>query len=431
MPETLESKNTKDKQAGEKMRFLKGDVLPSPETSGYVRTSGELVWGRGKTFQLWVDVPEAYAESLSDTGNPWLLAMLPMAASLGEDIELALPVDALLLENVKGVLAIWREWYPELHDVRIHCPVQSYQAQGQVPSARRTAAFFSGGIDSYFTIARRMPGNEFGIPAVGKVDDLLTVWGFDVGVYDEAQFRPLANMLATSARQLELRQIVFRTNLRAAEKLIPFKDMWRRLSHGAGLAFIGLILEKAYKEVMIGSSYTYGSLFPWGSHPLQDVLFSTSVLQIVHDGASFTRVEKTDVVARLPVAQAALHVCLAQGDSNCSRCDKCYRTMMTLDLLGHREHAGELFDWSGYRVEAIRKLFIRSKGDRIFRSDIIAAAKKYHRQDIVDALKAAERRSKVLRPLVKISEWLMTWPGIWRLGISAKAFLLRGPIRKI
>ena len=284
------------------MRFLKGDVAPSPETSGYVRTTGEIAWAQGKVFQLWVDVPEAYAESLSDTGNPWLLAMLPMAASLGEDIELSLPVDALLLENVKGVLAIWREWYPELHDVHIQCPVLSYQVPDQASCAARTAVFFSGGIDSYFTIARRMPGNDFEIPTVGKVDDLLTVWGFDVGVNDETQFRPLAEMLIASTKRMGLNHVIFRTNLRVSEKLIPFKDMWRRLSHGAGLAFIGLTLEKTYKAVVIGSSYKYGNLFPWGSHPLHDVLFSTSALQFTHDGASFTRVEKTDVVAKLPVA---------------------------------------------------------------------------------------------------------------------------------
>jgi hypothetical protein len=207
--------------------------------------------------------------------------------------------------------------------------------------------------------------------------------------------------------------------------------MWRRLSHGAGLAFVGLTLEKAYQVVVIGSSYTYGQLFPWGSHPLQDVIFSTSRLQFVHDGASFTRVEKTDAVVRLPIAQTALHVCFAQGSSNCSHCDKCYRTMMTIDLLGHRDQTKHLFDWSLYQVAAIRSLFIRSRGDRIFKDDIISAAKKANHQDIVVALNAAERRSKILRPLVRASEWLMQLPGLWRLGIKCKALLLKGPIRKI
>lgn len=409
------------------MQLLFHVTSASPETAGNLRSTGLVRWGQTEEFALWVDVPARYGDCLSTSGNPWLIAMLPWAASLGEDIELSLPVDALLLENVQGILAIWKEWYPELHRIAIRCPVQSCQT----PTATRTAAFFSGGVDSYFTLARRMPGNPYGIPAVGKVDDLLTVWGFDVGVYDQTQFEPLAKMLEDSAKALGLNHLIIRTNLRQIEKRIPFKDMWRRLSHGAGLAFIGLTLERAYKEVVIGSSYKYGNLFPWGSHPLQDVLFSTSALQIAHDGASFTRVEKTDVVARLPVAQSALHVCLAQGKSNCSRCDKCYRTMMTLDLLGYRQHTGELFDWSAYRVEAIRKLFIRSRGDKIFKNDIIVAAKKYHRQDIVDALYAAERRSKVLRPLVKVSEWLMHLPGLWRCGIHFKAFLLRGPIRKI
>lgn len=410
------------------MRFLKGDVLPSSETSGYVRTSGEIVWARGETFQLWVDVPEAYAESLSDMGNPWLLAMLPMAASLGEDIELALPVDALLLENVKGVLAIWREWYPELHDVRIDCPVQSYQAQGQASSARRTAAFFSGGIDSYFTIARRMPGNEFGIPAVGKVDDLLTVWGFDVGVYDEAQFRPLAEMLTESAKKLELNHIIIRTNLR--EVMPVYRKQWGPLTHGAGLAFIGLMLERRYGEIVLGSTYPYGALSPWGSHPLVDPLFSTSGTTVVHDGAAITRIEKTRVAAILPETSRSLHICQVVGLQNCSRCEKCYRTMIALDILGLKESFAETFDWSGYTLSRVRMVYIGGGLEQIFYREMIFAARSLGRTDIAVALSHAARRSSRMAPFIHWAERLATRPLVWRLGVALRRVLLRGSIQK-
>lgn len=409
------------------MKLLAVYTEPSPDTPACVRTTGVIALDQGEELRLWVDVPNAHVDSISVTGNPWLVAMLPIAATRGEPIELSLPVDALLLENLKGVLAIWREWYPQLHDVAITCPVVSSTDD----EPKRTAAFFSGGIDSYFTIARRMPGNANGLPVVGEVDDLLTVWGFDVKVGDASQFQPLADMLSKSAAGLGKRHIVLRTNLRSAEAVMPFKDAWRYLSHGAGLAFAGLILERAYKGVIIGSSYTFGKLFPWGSHPMLDPLFSTSSLVFLHDGASFTRVDKTRVVAQFPPARPALHVCFAQGTDNCSTCDKCYRTMITIDALGYRDQLQEAFNWSEYRVDAAKKLFIRSRGDRIFAAQMTSIARENGRDDIVSALDFAAIRSRVLLPFVKFSEVLMSLPLAWRAGISLKAFLMRGPIRKI
>jgi hypothetical protein len=404
------------------MRFLKSEVSFSPETPGCVRIAGEIVWGQENAFQLWVDVPTAYAESLSETGNPWLLAMLPMAASLGEDIELSLSVDALLLENIKGVLAIWRAWYPELHDVQIHCPIQSYQPS----KATRTAAFFSGGIDSYFTIARRMPGNDFGIPAVGKVDDLLTVWGFDVGVHDEAQFRPLADMLAESAAVMNLNHIIVRTNLR---EVIPvFEKKWGPLTFGVGLVFIGAMLERRFGEIVLGSSYPYGGLMPWGSHPMVDTLFSTSSLSVMHDGASFTRIGKTEIMARLPVAEKSLHVCQAAGIENCSKCEKCYRTMIALDILGKKNVFAGVFDWSAYDLIKIKKLYIGGGSAQIFYKEMISVAQDMGKTDMTVALRAASRRSNILAPLVQWAEWLSRQPMVWRLGVVLRAVILKNSI---
>lgn len=409
------------------MKFLKNSTLSSSDSPGYVRSVGKIYWADEKEFCLWVDVPEAYAEFLSESGNAWLAAMLPLALSIGEDIEIGLPVDALLLENVRGVMAIWHEWYPELKLINIHCPIKTWEPT----PVKKNAAFFSGGIDSYFTIARRIPGNKYDIPAVDKVDDLITVWGFDVKAHEKNQFFQLEKMLKKSAECLGLNHISIRTNLRDLEAHIPFKDMWRRLGQCAGLGFVSLVLEKRYKKISLGSTKAFGNLTPWGTHPLVDALFSTSSLEIDHDGASFTRDQKTDLVAKFPPAHTALHVCFAEGGYNCSQCDKCYRTMMTFDALGHRETMKSAFDWSKYDVKNIEKFFIKSQGDEIYGSDITGVAKLNGREDIVRALCYASRRSIVLRPLVKFSEWLSSAPFVWRLGVRLNQLLLKGPIRKI
>lgn len=409
------------------MKLLSTKLFQSPDAEGYFRIKGVMEWNEGRRFELWVDVPSQYADFLSDTGNPWLAAMLPMASSIGEDIELSIPVDALFLENSLGILAIWQDWYPELKRVNIHCPIKSWEPQLE----KKAAAFFSGGIDSFFTLARRLPENNYGIQSVGRVDDLLTVWGFDVRVHENDQFSQLEAMLKKCADTIGLNHLSVRTNLRDLEKYIPFKDLWRRLGQCAGLGFVSLILEKRYGSVALGSTKAYGNLTPWGTHPLIDVLFSTSNLKIVHDGACFSRDQKTDLVAKFPPAYKSLHVCFATGSYNCSQCDKCYRTMMTFDALGYRELMRDAFDWSKYNVKNIKKFFIKSEGDEIYGSDITGVARLNGREDIVLALQYASRRSVILRPLVRFSERLLRLPILWRVGVQLNKFLLKGPIRKI
>lgn len=404
------------------MRLVDVTREASPDTPGCVRTIGVIARDSGDELRIWVDVPETFANDVSVSGNPWLVAMLPIAASTGEDIQLAIPVDALLLENLRGVLAIWREWYPELHEIGIDCPAANYEET----KATRTAAFFSGGIDSYFTIARRMPGNTFGLPVVGEIDDLLTVWGFDVGVYDAAEFLPMAKILSSAAQRVGVNHAIVRTNLR--DSIAVFKRSWGPLTFGVGLAFIGLILEQRFREVVLGSSYPFGSLVPWGSHPMLDPLFSTSSLRIVHDGASFTRIGKTNVVAKLPEVAMALHVCQASGVENCSRCEKCYRTMVALDILGQRERFQNSFDWSGYRIAAIRTIYMGVGQEQIFYKEMITAARGLGRNDIVDALSYASIRSSLLAPLLAGANWIMKIPLIWGFGQFVRRLILRNSI---
>ncbi len=393
------------------MRLQELTVSPSMRTPGYTRATGNIVFDNDETLQIWVDVPDAMAGDLSDNGNPWLVAMLPIAASRHEDIQLSLSVDALLLENIKGVSRIWASWYKDLSVVKIDCPVHSWKA---APVKKATAAFFSGGIDSYYTIARRIPENTNEVPVVGHVDELLSVWGFDVSINDANGFRPLAEQLTCAATQINRSHALVHTNLRDNDTV--WMRLWGPLTHGAGLAFIALILEKCYAQVFLGSSFPAEAELPWGSHPLVDALFSTSTMQLVNDGASSTRIDKTDLVAKYAPAQTMLHVCQAMATGNCSECVKCFRTMISLDLLGHKKRMESVFDWSRYDVAAINNLSIISAGEKIYFNEILAKALEINRTDVSDRLKLAMVRSNLQSPFIKIGERMLAMPFLWRAG---------------
>ena len=81
------------------------------------------------------------------------------------------------------------------------------------------------------------------------------------------------------------------------------------LWHGGGIVSTGLALEKRYAQLVIASTYSYSNLAPWGSHPLTDPLLSALGTRVIHDDAAFSRIEKTEFIARREMALRTLRVC--------------------------------------------------------------------------------------------------------------------------
>jgi hypothetical protein len=392
-----------------KMRLASVRKDASPDTPGFVRLTGAVERESGEAFDIWYEVPSELEADLSESSNPWLVAMLPYALPNGETIVSDLPADATLLENLKGLIAVWCDWYPQYKPPTIRIPAAPLAAEE--PFNPKSAAFFSGGVDSWFTVLRHAPERESA--AIGRVDDLITVHGFDIPLDAQDEFAKLHATLAQGAQALGRKLIVARTNLRRNGSL--WVKGWGWLTNGAGLASVALMLEKRYGKVLIGSSYPYGSLFPWGSHPMTDGLFSTRSLTVKQDGAPFTRTEKTALIARHAIALAHLHVCWKNGAaSNCGICPKCIRTMATLQLLGAFEIANPFP--VAFRQDRLAGLYIETGYEEAFIREIHALAAQTGHLPIQTAAAHALRRSRRLRPLVKLADNLGGVPVMWRFG---------------
>lgn len=352
-----------------------------------VRVCGEVRYddrpGNPETY--WIEVPRELADDITTTGNPWAVALLPLAATLGEPLILHQPVDSVLLGHLRQLQRVWRSWYPHLSVVPVVADADSHTA---LPGQRRTVAFFSGGVDSFFTLLRdRSADGE------RPIDDLLTIWGADVPLANRDAFERMRSVLQRVSDASGKPLVTAATNLR--ETRWAGAD-WGSLAHACGLVGVALMLERRWQRILVASSYDYGHLHPWGSHPLTDPLLSTAETAVVHDGADANRVEKTRLVADSPLAMDSLRVCWrGRSDQNCGQCEKCYRTMMTLWLLGALDRCST-FPAGSFDPGRIDRIFCRSHGATVFMREIRGLAVANGRADVVRMIDRALARSRRL-----------------------------------
>jgi len=261
---------------------------------------------------------------LKVSGGAWLPAALPMAMKYGAGLRLDGCHDSVALTNAVGVQQMLASWYDDLSLVNV-------DAGGHASSQTRTrsrgvGSFFSGGADSFFS-------------AIEKSDDithLIFVTGFDIDVEDEALASQAVAGARAAAASLGKELIEVRTNIRQMSEGILD---WGTHYHGAAMATVGLLLGDVLERVIVPASYHVDDLFPWGSHPDLDALWSSSVVTFEHHGEFATRPEKVARIADNDAAMDHLRICWKNpgGAFNCGTCEKCIRTMVNLrvvDALG-------------------------------------------------------------------------------------------------
>jgi hypothetical protein len=364
------------------------EITESPGRQGLVRLRCEVAYAdhARPAEEYWFEVEAPCAGLLTTDGNAWIAGLAPLAATLGEPLRSSAPIDAALIDNVRELMRVWSAWYPELRVPSVEGPIRDSPA-----SADRTAAFFSGGVDSFFTALRHAHGA--GTPRTERIDDLIFVHGFDIAIENDNAVRTVRPALESAAARLGRRLVVVRTNLRATR----FGTTgWARLSHGAALAAVGHALGRGYAKVLVPSSAGYRDLRPWGSHPLTDPLFTSSTLQVLHDGPAYMRVEKTAFIAQHDVALDTLRVCWrSKTGLNCGACNNCYRTMLALEVLGVLERCAT-FDRTALDMRRAGRIYCPESYDIRQFGYIRDLALAHGRDDIVAAIDRSLRGSRTL-----------------------------------
>ncbi|MFC1760318.1 hypothetical protein ACFLZD_02215, partial [Candidatus Neomarinimicrobiota bacterium] len=178
------------------------------------------------------------------------------------------------------------------------------------------------------------------------------VHGFDI--FKENEYMSAFNQAQDTLNDVSIPLYPLRTNYRSIIELD-----WNH-THGLALASCLNNFKKLYSTGIIAGTYNYKlNYYPYGSNPLTDPLLSSSAMQILHDGAKFTRDQKILTISKWKKSANNLRVCYSgkQQHLNCGKCGKCIHTRLifTVNGLEVPESMPEIKNG-----QAIRKVFLPS-----------------------------------------------------------------------
>lgn len=297
-------------------------ILGEPRAAGG-RLSARLSAG-GRSRDVFFEVRGLPVAAHADA---FVAAALLPAMREHDVLEVGAPVSARLLAALPAMQDIFRLFDRGFHRVRIEA-----DAVERPVRAGGAYAFFSGGVDSFYTLQKHE----------AALTGLLFAHGFDIPLEDTALHERAAGPIRAAAERVGKRLVEVATNVRSVledRAAPPRRGAWTMVQ-GAALASIGLALGGDASRVFIPATFSYDDLGPWGTHPLLDPLWSTESLAFLHDGCEATRLEKVERLAGWPAALSTLRVCYKNigGAYNCGICNKCVRTMIELRMAGALDH---------------------------------------------------------------------------------------------
>ena len=347
--------------------------------------------------EVYFECPASFAEDIAPNPNAFLLACAMPAMDCGER---RVQVEGSVCPELRnGLLAAFRvisDWYSQCKGPVIEPTLGFHPSLPRMPP--RVASFMSGGIDALATL--RCNRLDFPLDHPASIRDCFFFLGFNRNdleangpVPERVQdFQRRLGRMSELARDAQINFIPIHTNVRFIAK---DHEAWNERGMGAGLASIAHSFSHRITRVLIGSSGSSGIPSPWGTHPLLDPNFSSSDLEVRHDGLQLSRLQKTAIVSDWAAAMSILQCCWQNEGIpetiNCGHCGKCLRTMIHLAALDkldktpafpHVRITPEMIDAMGFVVES----------DVGFLEECIEPFTKMGRRDLVQAIRDRIKR---------------------------------------
>ena len=237
-----------------------------------------------------------------------VLCHLLYAMQMGSPLVVHGTLSHTMLRNLDELQRLWSRWRPERYH-RIDIIPDKITDARRVQAQQRAISAFSGGVDGMFTALcqRRLFPESLSF----HLTDVLLVHGFDVELKNPHYFDQMETRVRPFLDDLGLQLRTMKTNS---------KD-WHRQnwedSFVFELAACMHMFSNEFDFALVGSSGSYEDLhLPWGSSPVADHLMSGDLMQVVHDGAGFSRTEKINDIVHFPLACKALKVCWMGDDQS-------------------------------------------------------------------------------------------------------------------
>src|SRR5581483_5961901 len=112
-------------------------------------------------LEVYFEFPAEYRDFIADEADCFVVALLVPAMASDEPLEIVPSVSPLLLGNLPRIRDIFHNWYGWMGRIDIRATARSAPAG---PPAPRAATFFSGGVDSFYTLLKRLDKETLPVP---------------------------------------------------------------------------------------------------------------------------------------------------------------------------------------------------------------------------------------------------------------------------
>jgi hypothetical protein len=272
--------------------------------------------------KIYFKFDKKYLDFIALDMSPFAAALLIPSMKLGSDLVIEGEISEQFYKGLRKIMKVMVSWNIGLQPISIfatHIKKDEYDAN-------KTATFFSGGVDSFYTYLKNKKTNQ------NKINYFILANGYDISLRNKKLWEESLATVKNIAQHENIELIAVESNVRHLIEPILAWDY----THGGCLAALGLALRRGLQTVYIPSTYASDQLFPNGTHIQLDHLWSTETLRFHHDGAEVTRLEKTKYIAHEAIVLDNLRVCYLnkRNKFNCGMCDKCNRTMIGLYIAG-------------------------------------------------------------------------------------------------
>lgn len=329
--------------------------------------------------------------------SPFLAAVLLPCMKTGEPIHIEGEVSQDLLINTKKIMELVASWNIGLSPISI--AADSVSTEKNRPTA--TASFFTGGVDSFYTYLKHKQTKK-------PINHLIIVHGFDIPLTNESFFKQVAKTVQEVAKKEKITPVFLKTNL---GEIIERKLVWD-FAHGGALAAVAYFLRGGLQQLYIPGAVRDDQLFPYGTHPDLDKLWSTKTMNVQSDGGEYDRIQKVmSSIAHSPFALKYVRVCTQniKGKYNCSRCYKCLITMIYLSCADSLHKAGTFTKKNN--LNHVKKMYYDYQLKYNIQGEMaLAILQEQNREPALQkAIAYSLEQSKKTKLLKRIAKQIATW----------------------
>ncbi len=275
--------------------------------------------------EIWYQVPELLAGSVTDRCDPFLVAVLFHLMQAGSHVHVHGAVTGSLVRNLQRFMEVVTVWWPtECFPVEIEADAL---LPGRTATRDESIMLYSGGLDarSAFHWHRLKKSREY----IPPISNAILVRGLNIRLDEERKYE-----LAFNAAQRSLVEYGVPLH-RLSTNWFNETPFWPS-SHGSLLGSLLQLFEGTFAAGVLGSSSTYFDLDPWGSHPLLDRWLGSDSMPVRVDDYRLNRLGKSAFLAQIEGATEGLLVCHYFDErGNCGQCEKCLRTALSFLASGH------------------------------------------------------------------------------------------------